>query len=240
MASAVTNNKEPVPLVGVSFIANNVQRNCPQPQHHHHHHHHHKQQNLNDIITHHHHHQEHHTNSKTNNHHLLTNNYHNESIIDTSNNKEQPNLEIHHPQHQHLPKGHHKISNKNLENVLRDFKNADVDGVERLNNGEEGGNVLQLITQNVARLGPSGDESSYPSGSDESGRRRRVKEESRRKITTNRLNDQKYLNGIEVYSDGADSGVKVTDEGTSEEDQGPPLPPRPPPRLRNFLLDDSG
>ncbi|XP_055378975.1 transcription factor mef2A-like [Condylostylus longicornis] len=39
---------------------------------------------------------------------------------------------------------------------------------------------------------------------------------------------------IEVYSDATDSGVKVTDGCTSEEDQGPPLPPRPPPRSRNL------
>ncbi|XP_055842420.1 uncharacterized protein LOC129909359 [Episyrphus balteatus] len=48
-----------------------------------------------------------------------------------------------------------------------------------------------------------------------------------------RIDEENYSTGIEVYSDGADSGVKVTDGATSEEDQGPPLPPRPPPRPRN-------
>jgi len=51
----------------------------------------------------------------------------------------------------------------------------------------------------------------------------------------------KYSSRIDVYSDGTDSGVKITTDGaTSEEDQGPPLPPRPPPRSRNSTLHDSG
>lgn len=53
--------------------------------------------------------------------------------------------------------------------------------------------------------------------------------------------DRNYSSSqIEVYSDGTDSGVKITDGGTSEEDQGPPLPPRPPPRPRNIQLTEEG
>ena len=52
--------------------------------------------------------------------------------------------------------------------------------------------------------------------------------------------DQDYSSRIEVYSDGTDSGVKINDDGTSEEDQGPPLPPRPPPRSRNHQGNTNG
>lgn len=40
-------------------------------------------------------------------------------------------------------------------------------------------------------------------------------------------------NRMDIYSDGGESGVKINDEGTSEDDRPPRLPPRPPPRPRN-------
>lgn len=50
--------------------------------------------------------------------------------------------------------------------------------------------------------------------------------------------DVKDTNRIEIYSDGTDSGVKLTDGGgTSEDDLSPPLPPRPPPRARTYPLN---
>lgn len=51
-------------------------------------------------------------------------------------------------------------------------------------------------------------------------------------------NEMKVINRIEQYNDGVDSVIKVissTDGATSEEELGPPLPPRPPPRPRNTL-----
>lgn len=49
-------------------------------------------------------------------------------------------------------------------------------------------------------------------------------------------------NGIEVYSDEADSGVKMTttDGCCTSEEEGPPLPPRPPPRPRNMRMGGRG
>lgn len=66
-------------------------------------------------------------------------------------------------------------------------------------------------------------------------------EESKRKSNSSkRAEELKFINRIEQYSDGDDSGVKVTDGATSEEELGPPLPPRPPPRPRNSHLTDEG
>lgn len=50
----------------------------------------------------------------------------------------------------------------------------------------------------------------------------------------------KFINRIERYSDDGDSGVKIADGATSEEELGPPLPPRPPPRPRNLHSIDTG
>lgn len=54
--------------------------------------------------------------------------------------------------------------------------------------------------------------------------------------------ERKFMNRIEVYSDsGNDSGVKINDDCTSEDgDQGPPLPPRPPPRPRHLSTNEIG
>lgn len=63
-----------------------------------------------------------------------------------------------------------------------------------------------------------------------------------RKMCTNKVVDEfKFINRIEQYSDATDSGVKITDGGaTSEEELGPPLPPRPPPRPRNSQSSSNG
>lgn len=52
--------------------------------------------------------------------------------------------------------------------------------------------------------------------------------------------DIKYSNRIDIYSDGTDSGVKINDEQTSEDDRPPRLPPRPPPRPRNTVQNETG
>lgn len=65
-------------------------------------------------------------------------------------------------------------------------------------------------------------------------------EESRIVRPINRIDERKFTPRIEEYNDGTDSGVKVDDGTISEDDQGPPLPPRPPPRPRNVTTNESG
>lgn len=225
--------------------SHSAQRPCQSHQHHHNHnHHHHRHHNHRTSFD-----GSHHSHQQN----TLKPNEINLPTIKGCNNQ-QPNLEIHHPQKNHLPIGHHYIAIK--DNSLHECDEENEGGPSSVSCGGGGGvdsitddpnNELndatcELSTQNVAKFGAAScDDNSYPSGSEESGRRRIRNEKNRVKVLSNRLNDQKYINGIEVYSDGADSGVKVTDEGTSaDEDQVPPLPPRPPPRVRNFLLDETG
>lgn len=65
-------------------------------------------------------------------------------------------------------------------------------------------------------------------------------EESRIVRPINRIDERKFPARIDEYNDGTDSGVKVDDGNISEDDQGPPLPPRPPPRPRNVTPNESG
>lgn len=59
-------------------------------------------------------------------------------------------------------------------------------------------------------------------------------------MCSNPVDEMKFINRIEQYSEGEDSGVKVTDGATSEEELGPPLPPRPPLRPRTMQTTNTG
>lgn len=177
------------------------------------------------CFCHHHNHHHHHNHGHSHYHQNTLNNHHQQQQQQqaqpqqpNSNNNE-PNLELHQPGQHHIPISHQYIAIKNTNSTIN---NSQTDLIQSTN-----------LERNSRFI--SGDES-YPSGSDDSETRK--KRDETRKIINNRLDDHKFANRIEVYSDGADSGVKVTDDATSEDDQGPPLPPRPPPRPRNFTLDD--
>lgn len=51
----------------------------------------------------------------------------------------------------------------------------------------------------------------------------------------------KCINRIERYSDIVGAALKNTEgDALTEEELGPPLPPRPPPRIRNVTATDNG
>lgn len=61
------------------------------------------------------------------------------------------------------------------------------------------------------------------------------------RITSNRSDEMKFINRIERYSDIVEAAMKNTDgDILTEEELGPPLPPRPPPRIRNVPATDNG
>lgn len=64
------------------------------------------------------------------------------------------------------------------------------------------------------------------------------------RITLNRSDELKCINRIERYSDMVEGAMKNTENDIlTEEELGnvcPPLPPRPPPRIRNVPATDNG
>lgn len=61
------------------------------------------------------------------------------------------------------------------------------------------------------------------------------------RVTSNRSDEMKCINRIERYSDIVEAAMKNTEGNIlTEEELGPPLPPRPPPRIRNVPVTDNG
>ncbi|KAJ6643685.1 hypothetical protein Bhyg_08650 [Pseudolycoriella hygida] len=60
------------------------------------------------------------------------------------------------------------------------------------------------------------------------------------RITSSRSDEMKCINRIERYSDIVEAAMKNSEgDILTEEELGPPLPPRPPPRIRNVPAIDN-
>lgn len=128
---------------------------------------------------------------------------------------------------------HHYMAVGNSTNVNLNIPTVSCDCGSNSNPPEQSGRNSRVV---------SADEN-VPSGSEECDKRRcpsRTNLEEPRIIRPIRIDERKFPARIEEYNDGTDSGVKVDDGTISEDDQGPPLPPRPPPRPRNVTANESG